>query len=96
MLQINILNFGASLHELLQLLFLFLLEKLFIILRINFADILITIHILFRFIKTQLKSVAEIIEYPLILEVYQRHLLHFYYFLDLLYRLSISFTIKYF
>ena len=65
----DITNFITVNDVFLQFLF-FLLLKEILLLRVNFANVLVTIHIFFWFIKTKLIVVSEVVEDSFIFEVY--------------------------
>ena len=65
----DIANFITVNDVFLQFLF-FLLLKEILLLGVNFANVLVTIHIFFWFIKTKLIVVPEVVEDSFIFEVY--------------------------
>ena len=68
LLQTDVFNFLAALDILFDTFFLFLLEKV-IVLRIYFADVLISFHIFLRLVKAHGKVVTKIIKDTFSLEI---------------------------
>jgi hypothetical protein len=91
----DIFSFVATVDVFLRVLF-FLLLKEALLLRVNSANILETIHIFFRFIKTKLVIVSKMVKNSFVSEVYEDCLLLFDYLFNLLNDLLIGFAIKHF